>query len=106
MKCVARASARALGVVIAAIVPLCWAAAPAHAQFEVKSPAVEKGVLELEALGSVQSRFNDDDDDDQAETDDEAETVTGPRWTAEPRMRSSPRKSGARSASRWASCSG
>jgi hypothetical protein len=45
----------------------CGAAAPPHAQFEVKSPVVEKGVLELEALGSVQSRFNDNDDDEGAE---------------------------------------
>ena len=67
MNGVARASARGAWWAIAVILPLCWAAAPAHAQFEVKSPVVEKGVLELEALGSVQSRFNDNDDDEEAE---------------------------------------
>ena len=67
MNCVATASARGAWLGIALLLPLCWAASPAHAQFEVKSPVVEKGVLELEALGSVQSRFNDDDDDEEAE---------------------------------------
>jgi hypothetical protein len=41
----------------AAVASLFLAVAPAQAQFEVKSPVVERGVLELEALGSVQSRF-------------------------------------------------
>jgi hypothetical protein len=56
MKGVARASGRRAWLVVTAVLPLCWAAAPAHAQFEVKSPVVEKGALELEALGSVQRR--------------------------------------------------
>jgi hypothetical protein len=67
VNCVATASARGAWLGIALLLPLCWAASPAHAQFEVKSPVVEKGVLELEALGSVQSRFNDDDDDEEGE---------------------------------------
>jgi hypothetical protein len=63
----ARACAREAGLVIVAILALCLEAAAAHAQFEIKSPVVEKGVLELEALGSVQSRFNDDGDDEAKE---------------------------------------
>jgi hypothetical protein len=76
MKGVARASARGAWLIIAAILPLCWAAAPAHAQFEVKSPVVEKGVLELEALGSVQSHFHDSDGRD-GEVEGGGEAIDG-----------------------------
>ena len=71
MDCGARAITRGAALAVAAIIPLCLASGPAHAQFEVKSPLVEQGVLELEALGSVQSRFNNDEDDDEDEAEEE-----------------------------------
>jgi hypothetical protein len=73
MECAARAIVRGALLAAAAVASLFLAVAPAQAQFEVKSPVVERGVLELEALGSVQSRFNDEDEDEADEEEDDDE---------------------------------
>lgn len=58
---------------VGAIGVLLQVTGPAYAQFEVESPRVDAGVLELEALGSVQSRFPDEEEEGGDEADDEGE---------------------------------
>jgi hypothetical protein len=69
----ARVIARSAALVAAALALVCLAAAPAHAQLEVKSPVVEQGVLELEALGSVQWGFKQQEEEEEEEEQEEEE---------------------------------
>jgi hypothetical protein len=69
----ARALARGAKLAIAVIVPLWLLVGPAYAQFEVKSPVVEQGVVELEALGSVQSGFSNEEEEEEETDDDDDE---------------------------------
>jgi hypothetical protein len=72
MACRARAVARGAMLAVAFAL-VCFAAAPAQAQFEVKSPVVEQGVLELEALGSAQWGFSEEEEEEEDDDDDDDE---------------------------------